>query len=211
MKEKIGNLNFDFKETYNNEVTPERIKKLEAELQNINTIEAKLDFLKSEKLKYLNQITPEILEVSGRVDLPNLKNKPLFFDRIIQNYIDDLETRNEKNNSTKTTPSLESNLKDDALELIDDMLQDRFLTIEKKATIDGSFNTNIRCAAFCELLYDKGYLKKAKNKRIKQNDFAKKRYGINIESALKPSKKVERKKHIDNKVHNQQSLKSCFQ
>ena len=87
MKEKIGNINFDFKETYNNEVTPERIKKLESELQNINTIEAKLDFLKSEKLKYLNQITPEILEVSGRVNCPKLMDKPLFFDKIIQNYI----------------------------------------------------------------------------------------------------------------------------
>jgi hypothetical protein len=88
MQQKIGNLNFDFKETYNNEVTPERIKNLKDELENYITIEAKLHFLESEKLKYLDQISNEVLEVSGRVDFPNLKNKPLFFDRIIQNHID---------------------------------------------------------------------------------------------------------------------------
>jgi hypothetical protein len=132
MKEKIGNLNFDFKETYNNEVTPERIKNLEDELQNINTIEAKLDFLKSEKVKYLIQITNEVLEVSGRVDLPNLKNKPLFFDRIIQTYIDDLENRNEKNNSTKTTPSLESIFisTNNSYQLCLELLEDLQLTID---------------------------------------------------------------------------------
>lgn len=132
MKEKIGNLNFDFKETYNNEVTPERIKNLKDELENYITIEEKLHFLESQKLKYLDQITPEILEVSGRVDFPNLKNKPLFFDRIIQNHIDYLENKSEKNNSTKTTPTLESIFisTNNSYQLCLDLLEDLQLTID---------------------------------------------------------------------------------
>jgi len=84
--------NIKFIETYNKEVTPERIEKLKSELAEIASIEDKILFLKNKKIEYLQYASPELLDVSGSTSYPNfIKGEPLFFDRIIQLEIDKLE------------------------------------------------------------------------------------------------------------------------
>lgn len=205
MKEKIGNIYIDFIEAYNNEVTPEKIKHLEDAVEKIDTIEAKIDFLKDEKLKYLNHIAPEILDVSGRVDLPNLKNKPLFFDRIIQNHIDNLEGRNQYKKIEVSDP----------LELIDKDILPLFIDAEKKATTNTlKFSSEIRCAAFCEQLFIRNYFTTKRNgkkqDRTIQKKFAFIRYGMDIKTGFLSKNKIERNKHVINKVDGLEPLKNCF-
>ena len=85
MKKEIRNYKGEFIETYNKEVTPERKEKLHADLAKIESNKDKIAFLKKEKLNYLQNISPTVLESSGTVSLPNFKTgEPLFFDRYIQ-------------------------------------------------------------------------------------------------------------------------------
>jgi hypothetical protein len=78
---------------------------------------------------------------------------------------------------------------------IDPLLGNLFLAKEAKAkNKNGEWDSKIRCAAFCELLWDNNYIGKKIN-RIKQcNDFAKSRY-FDIEVQLSGSKKTERATH----------------
>lgn len=81
-----------FTEAYEKEVTPARIRKFHQDLAKLKTCPEKLTFARNEKVKYLQYISAETLDVSGSTAFPNFqKGEPLFFDRIIQLEIDKLE------------------------------------------------------------------------------------------------------------------------
>ena len=73
------NTKFSFTETYDNEVTPERIEKLNEEVNKFENPEQKIESLKKIKIEYLQSIPSSIFESSGCANLPNFeKGKPLF-------------------------------------------------------------------------------------------------------------------------------------
>lgn len=81
----IGNIRVEFIKTYNQEVTTERKEKLQNDLSKIESIEDKITFLENEKIIYLQNLQPEILDVSGRTDYPNFdKGKALLWDRYLE-------------------------------------------------------------------------------------------------------------------------------
>lgn len=97
------------------------------------------------------------------------------------------------------------------LDFIQIEVQDLFRKAEKKALGEAEkFNSNVRCAAFCELLYEKHYIKRTKNNRVLLNKFALGRYGIDITDALASSKNAQRKKHKSKTVKGQKPLEECF-
>lgn len=99
----------------------------------------------------------------------------------------------------------------DPLSLIDPTMQKLFKLAENKATSDTqTFTTLIRCAAFCELLYEKKYLMNT-NSRIKtMTTFAKGKYALDISKALATSKNTERNEHKTKVKNNFSPLKNCF-
>lgn len=95
-------------------------------------------------------------------------------------------------------------------EFIDPLMHDPFIKAEKKALGNiGKFN-NIRCAAFCELLYSKKYIINTKTRQKTMSAFAQSRYGIDISKALATSKKFRRDSHKTKKIKGQNPLKNCF-
>lgn len=99
----------------------------------------------------------------------------------------------------------------DSLIFIDPDVIGSFLNAEKKALgKDGKFKTEIRCAAFCEILYSKKYIMHTTTRQKTINDFAKIRYSIVVLKALHASKKANREKHKTNTVSGLNPLKNCF-
>jgi hypothetical protein len=98
-----------------------------------------------------------------------------------------------------------------ALEFIDEFIMDTFLEAEKKALAPNEkFSSDVRCAAFCELLYERKHIKQTKTNQITMNEFAKLRYGLDIKLALATSKSEDRKSHQKRKVMNMTPLNKCF-
>jgi hypothetical protein len=106
------------------------------------------------------------------------------------------------------------------LNSLDPALIDHFLKIEKKVCGENGKwgDSNIRLAAFCELLYEKRYFtvkpKQNKNRPLNFiNDFSKSRYGIDIGTSLLAAKEREREYHKTNtKTKNKKPpLKNYFQ
>jgi hypothetical protein len=96
-----------FTETYEKEVTPARIRKFHQDLAKLKTCPEKLTFARNEKVKYLQYISAETLDVSGSTTFLNFeKGTPLFFDRIIQMEIDKLEAEFGKKRKPKKTNEL---------------------------------------------------------------------------------------------------------
>lgn len=121
---------------------------------------------------------------------------------IYQSYIDFLEANPQ---AKKSNP----------LKLIDENILSLFIEAEKKATNNTlKFTSEIRCAAFCELLFLKNYFTTKydgkKQDRIIQKDFAFSRYGITIKTGFNASKKAQREKHINNKIDGLLPLRNCF-
>lgn len=123
-----------------------------------------------------------------------------------------MDASNENSEVVAKVPSETNNLSDiGPLSFIDPYVLEFFIKVEKKALgVSGKFTSDIRCAAFCEMLYEKKYIIQTKTRRITMNDFAKSRYGIDIGQALTTGKKIERKKHKNRKVDMQEPLKNCF-
>ncbi len=97
------------------------------------------------------------------------------------------------------------------LTLIDSAFITLFEKAEKKALGDaGKWVSSIRCAAFCELLWDKNYFNQRKNRIKVCNDFAKGRYGLDIQVSLQASKKDERDKHKNHSIRESPPLKKLF-
>lgn len=90
--ETIGNIEVQYYDIYNNEVTTERKENLKNELAKIESNEGKIHYLKKEKLEYLQNITPEILEVSGSTLVRWEKDScELFYDRYLQFEIEKIQ------------------------------------------------------------------------------------------------------------------------
>ena len=102
------------------------------------------------------------------------------------------------------------NLIDDE-SLLDPDLKLLFFAAEKKALGEsGKFDTDIRCAAFCEIAYDKKYISHTKTRQKTMISFAKIRYGRNIRIGLSKSKSQSRISHKTRKVNSQPPLNKCF-
>jgi len=99
----------------------------------------------------------------------------------------------------------------DALELIDPVMINLFLDAEKKALAGAvKFQSKTRCAAFCELLYERKYITNTSTRQKTMSDFAKSRFGISISKALYSNKTKFRTNHKMQKVNGLIPLKNCF-
>lgn len=101
---------------------------------------------------------------------------------------------------------------DDWKNYVNPLFVDLLCQVEEKVlNSKPTFDSTIRCAAFCELLYEKKYLinQKIKNRQTMAS-FATLRYRLNIADALKTSKKPARENHKIRKVSNLSPLKSFF-
>ena len=137
-------------------------------------------------LNYLNDKCQSILDILNKI-----KN-----DATIDIYT---ESQSKKENKTN------------ALNLIFPALHERFLDCECIATNETrEFVTQIRCATFCEQIYNKNYFHKSNNSREVITRFALSRYGINIKNSLSKAKEKERKKHLMQKMNGLNPLKNCF-
>ena len=96
-------MKFEFVETYNKEVTTERKENLINELAKIESPEGKISYLKNELYKYLQNITPEILDVSGTT-VARHGGSPgaLFWDRYLQLEIEKINDVSGKVHQPKT-------------------------------------------------------------------------------------------------------------
>ncbi len=88
-----------FVETYNKEVTPERIRELESGLSKIENSEERIEYLRKQKLLYLQKISPESLAVSGMTSTNFPPGASLFFDRYIELEIEKQKNQNIIKNS----------------------------------------------------------------------------------------------------------------
>ncbi len=99
----------------------------------------------------------------------------------------------------------------DPLTLIEPMLFGRFLEIERKVTNSSNkFPSQIRCAAFCEMLYDRKFILHDKHNQKRMNDFARSRYKLDIINALSHIKNPERTKHKNHSIGKLPPLRSFF-
>ena len=86
-----------------------------------------------------------------------------------------------------------------------------FFSSEKKALGNKPNFSAIRCAAFCELLYEKKYFNPTKLKIKTLSAFALAKYGLDIKNSLASSKKADRKNHQEKTVSNDIPLRKCFE
>ena len=112
---------------------------------------------------------------------------------------------------TKEKPSKYIN----ALDVVDPVFKDRFLDIEDKIiSQQGGFVTAARCAAFCEVLYEKKIIENVnpKKRRMLLIGFALDRYKTKIDNALKTDsrKTMQRNNHKINKIRGLTCLNDFF-
>ena len=98
-----------------------------------------------------------------------------------------------------TTPKWQDLINIELLQLIE--------RAEVKAKPDLS---NIRCAAFCEVLYEKNYIKKTRTRVKTMTQFAISRYGKDIGKSLLASKKKERENYKTHPIAGQLPINKCF-
>lgn len=89
------NIKDSFVEAYCNEVTPERIAELKEQLSKIEPYSKRIEFLNNYKIKYLQEISPESLFISGVTSTAMGTKAALFLDKFIE-----LEIENERLKST---------------------------------------------------------------------------------------------------------------
>lgn len=96
----------------------------------------------------------------------------------------------------------------DPLDFIDSSIMGLFKEAENKATLDTqAFTSDIRCAAFCEILYVIGYMLPSKYKQKRLIEFAKGRYDRNIKNALS---KNDLERYRDHGIKGLPALLNCF-
>jgi hypothetical protein len=102
----------------------------------------------------------------------------------------------------------------DPMTFINPAYVEEFLNAENQATANtGKFKGKIRCAAFCEILYNLGYITKgegqAKNhSTIRMNEFSNSRYKLDIKTSM--TKKGKREPYRNNPIGGHRPLKNCF-
>jgi hypothetical protein len=93
----------------------------------------------------------------------------------------------------------------------DDLINIEFLQLIERAEGKAKPNlSNIRCAAFCEVLYEKKYIKQTRTRVKTMTQFAISRYGLDIGKSLLASKKKVRKNYKTHPIAGQKSIESCF-
>jgi len=121
-----------------------------------------------------------------------------------------------KQDNLKETRIIEDNQNEnkiDPLTLIAPFFLNLFIEAETKALGDlATFKSKIRCAAFCEMLYERKYITNTKNRPTTLKTFAKNRYNLDIKNALAPSanKKYDRNNHKTKIVSKMLPLRYCF-
>lgn len=161
-------------------------------------VRRQLDKFKNDEL--ILKPYPDILEL---IEKEQKKNEEVKFNSL---------DREIKNNS------LDEEVKDNSLLFIDPALLYFFLnTIEKNFCNNNRKweGSNIRLAAFCELLYENKYftVKPSMNKKRPLNfinNFSKSRYGQDILTSLHATKKKERTSHKTNTKDNKPPLRNYF-
>jgi hypothetical protein len=108
------------------------------------------------------------------------------------------------------TGAHEANRAVNPLDFIEPVYQDWFLKIENKAFTEIK-ESKIRCAAFCEMLYNKNIITNTKKWQKTLNDFSKSRYSIDIEVSLKTKNNATREKHVNHTVNGKPPLKNYLQ
>jgi len=148
---KTDSFKTDFVKTYNDEVTPERIADLKEKLSKIEPYSKRIEFLHNEKLKYLQEISPETLFISGVTSTAMGTRASLFFDRWI-----DLEIKNER---LKSIPVIETKKQNEAPKFED--IKDLQITEQVKFAVD--FYPPKRVELFNNII------EALKDEKIKQN------------------------------------------
>ena len=121
-----------------------------------------------------------------------------------------------KQDTGKETGIIEDNQNEnkiDSLTFIEPFFLTLFIDAEKKALGDlSTFKSKIRCAAFCEILYERKYITNSDNRVITMSSFAKTRYNLNIKVSLAAArnKKEDRNNHKNRTVNKMPALKNCF-
>lgn len=181
------NISIEFREVYEEEVTEERKAALKAELDNIEGIPEKIKFLEIKKLDYLQNIPSRSFEVSGRTIGSGFQSGPLLFDRFIE-----LEIEKLKKQAKGPVMQIESLIK---TELIDGRLVEVENKLKDKIEDWKIGKDKIGCAAFCEMLFEKGYFFKKITERKGPIQFGLIRYGIDITVQMGTTKKKDRELH----------------
>jgi len=193
-----NNVQIEFNEVYEQEVTEDRKASLRSELDKIQDIPKKIEFLEKQKIIYLQDISFRTFEVSGKIIGGGFQDGPIFFDRFIELEIKKIKL-DDKNSDLQNTVNWKNLIEIDLLTLIE--------AAEIKANPKSS---TIRCAAFCEVLYQKKYIKNTKTRIKTMTSFAVSRYNMNIKIALNTSKKTGRERHKINTVSEQTPINKCF-
>lgn len=181
------NVTIDFEEVYEQEVTEERKEKLYADLEKIEGIPEKIAFLENEKYTYLQNIPFRTFEASGKLIAGGFPSGALFFDRFIE-----LEIEKLKKQAKGPVMQIESLIK---TELIDGRLVEVENKLKDKIEDWKIGKDKIGCAAFCEMLFEKGYFFKKITERKGPIQFGLIRYGIDITVQMGTTKKKDRELH----------------
>ena len=129
----------------------------------------------------------------------------------VGNYDESVSLNKDLMKSKSAIPGTENLKNVDALTFINSSIISLFYIAEEKALgIDGKFPNKIRCAAFCELLYEKRYIIQSKQNQKQMRDFALARYQLNISNALLSVKQEARNKHKNFTVDGMPPLKNYF-
>lgn len=181
------NISIELRDVHDGEVTEERKAALKAELDNIEGIPEKIKFLEIKKLDYLQNIPSRSFEVSGRTIGSGFQSGPLLFDRFIE-----LEIEKLKKQAKGPVMQIESLIK---TELIDGRLVEVENKLKDKIEDWKIGKDKIGCAAFCEMLFEKGYFFKKITERKGPIQFALIRYGIDITVQMGTTKNKDRQLH----------------
>ena len=98
----------------------------------------------------------------------------------------------------------------DGDEYIDPLFKDLLIAAENRATVNRTFKHAIRCAAFCEMLYEKKYLLNKRDMGPVIKAFALVRYNKTFKSQLDFGKIKQRTQHKNGIVSRQPPLKTFF-
>lgn len=175
-------------------------QKMECHLKDRQTVLGKELFNKQDEIELFKKNEIRLTENSILTDMQLARKSQVFADaaKVEMAYIKYVDRWNADDSI-------------DPLSFIDPDLLPFFYEAEIKAKggVNGKFS-KIRCAAFCELLYSKGYfIKQEKIDLIKK--FARHRYGYDLEVSMKGAeKRKERNNHKNFTVGELPPLKNCF-
>jgi len=159
-----------------------------------------------ESVNFTLPLFNKLFQDEGEIQESIRNNRILFSLEAIQWYNEQIQ-----NEISKSKKLIENAEIQDYKSFIDKSHFPYFHKVESKALNGAStFNSDIRCAAFCEKLYIEHYIKNTKTKRITLTAFAKARYGKDIFNALAGSKKKVREEYLSHPKGDFPPLKNAF-